>query len=354
MKKLYSILLFFPLLLAPCATLLAQERITIGTVEEFKGFAAAVNRGNSFAGTNVVLTTDIVLNENEDWMPIGTTDAPFQGTFDGQGHWVSNLYVNVDGRQTGDVAGLFGCIGEQGIVRRVGVSSGTIHIAAKTNDFVNCYVGGIAGLCLGHIEQCANYATVLGNYTEASVGGIAGALGYIGGGETAASIEDCYNRCRLVFTNKTMFSEGNNLAGIVGLTDGAVRRVYVSPDVEISNAMATDRIANLNFGAPIPENAYFEGELTGFALDGLLNTQGDYSVWSFTEGELPQLTAFVHVQPQYLPGDVNNDGYVNIDDVMPLVNIILGKATANPMADVNSDNAVTLADLTALVNLLTE
>ena len=360
MKTPYSIFLFFSMLLTPRSSLPAPrslppapEYIAISTVNEFKEFADSVNVGNSFAGTTIVLTTDIVLDEDEFWMPIGTTDAPFQGIFDGQGHWVSNLYVNVDGEQTGNVAGLFGCIGEQGIVRRVGVESGSIHIAAKTEENVNCYVGGIAGLCQGHIEQCINYATVLGNYLMASVGGIAGALGFIGGGETEASIEDCYNQGR-IFTNKTEYSDWNNLGGIVGLSDGAVRRVYVSPDVEITNAAETNRIANLNYGAPIPEDAYFEGDLTGFTLDGSLNTQGDYSVWTFVEGELPELTTFV--QPSNLLGDVNGDGIVNMDDMTALIGIILSKdaTDSTPRADVNGDGEISIADVTALVNVLLE
>ena len=360
MKTPYSIFLFFSMLLAPRSLLSAPrslspapEYIAISTVNEFKEFADSVNVGNSFAGTTVVLTTDIVLDEDEFWMPIGTTDAPFQGTFDGQGHWISNLYVNADGMLTDEVAGLFGCIGEQGTVRRVGIKSGIVWVANKSSNDVNCYVGGIAGLCAGHIEQCANFATVLGNQTMAFVGGIAGALGNITGGETNASIEDCYNRGR-IFTSMTSYSDINYLAGIVGICDGSVRRVYVSTDVDISNATETDRIANLSIVASPLQNAYYSGDLTGFALDGSLNTQGDYSVWTFVEGELPELTTFV--QPSNLLGDVNGDGIVNMDDMTALIGIILSKdaTESTPRADVNGDGEISIADVTALVNVLLE
>ena len=351
MKRLYffllSVFVATPLIWAQ------GETLSISTEMQFRNFAAAVNGGNNFAGCTVVLTQDIELDENEDWVPIGTTYAPFQGTFDGQGHWVSNLYVNVDGLITDDVAGLFGCVGEQGIVRRVGVDSGIVRVASKSNDEVGCYVGGIAGLCAGHIEQCANYATVLGNQTNAFVGGIVGGLGNIAGGATAASIKDCYNRGR-IFTSKTSYSDQNYLAGIVGICDGAVSRVYVSTDVEISNASATHRIANLSIVAAPLEKAYFNGDMTGFSLDGSLNKQGDYSVWTFAEGKLPELTTFI--QPSYQVGDVNGDGEVNIDDMTELIDIILNKGTTdtNPMADVNNDGEISIADVTTLVNILLE
>jgi len=62
---------------------------------------------------------------------------------------------------------------------------------------------------------------------------------------------------------------------------------------------------------------------------------------------------FLHVYPiGSQPGDVNHDGNVNLQDLVPLVNIIIGKNTDYLMyeADVNGDGDVTLADVTALVN----
>lgn len=346
MKRLY---LFILLCFAAGMVIWAQSQtLTISSATQFKNFAAAVNSGDDFAGCTVVLTADIELNENEDWIPIGTTYAPFQGCFDGQGHCVSNMYVNVEGLVTDDVAGLFGCIGEQGIVRRVGVESGIVRVANKSNSTVNCYVGGIAGLCEGHIEQCANFATVLGNQTMAFLGGIAGALGNIGGGMTYATIEDCYN-CGRIFTSATNYADQNYLAGIVGICDGAVSRVYVGTDVEISTATQTDRIANLSIISATPENAYYTGDMTGSALDGSLNTQGDYSVWTFADGELPQLTVFI--QPILL-GDVNGDGIISLADVTSLVNLIKVSAPATPNADVSHDGTLSIDDVAILVEML--
>ena len=331
-------------------TLWAQSApLVINSEVDLRYFAQMVNSGN-FSGQTVVLNCDIELDENEDFPPIGTTDTPFQGTFDGQGHWISNLYVNADGQTTGDVAGLFGCVGDQGVVRCVGVRSGIVWVANKSNTDANCYIGGIAGLCAGHIEQCANYATVLGNQTMAFVGGIAGALGNIAGGTTNATIEDCYNRGR-VFTSRTAYNDINYLGGIVGICDGAVSRVYVSTDVEISTATEADRIANLSIAASPLANAYSSGNMTGNALDGSLNTQGDYSVWTFADGELPQLTAFI--QPSLL-GDVNGDGQVTAADATALSSIILGRDSSNYNLDAaNTDgvSGITIADLTALVNI---
>ena len=51
-------------------------------------------------------------------------------------------------------------------------------------------------------------------------------------------------------------------------------------------------------------------------------------------------------------GDVNGDSQVTIADVTALVNVILGKSTANDACDVNRDAVISIADVTALVNIL--
>ena len=233
------------------------DDIEIGTASQLREFATSVNGGH-----------------------------PFLGTFDGQGHWIEHLIVDVSGFDTDNMAGLFGCIGESGTVLRVGVRSGNIYINEKTSDDASCYVGGIAGLNKGHIYQCANFALVIGNWKLAAVGGIAGGNGNIGGGETSACIEDCYNRGR-VFTSATSSDDINFLGGIVGLNDGTVRHVYSS--AEVSEASYYGGIFGYNNQGTV-ENAYATGDMLGFALDGSLNTQGDYSIWQFNTGLLPTLT----------------------------------------------------------------
>lgn len=72
----------------------------IETAAQLAAFAADVNSGNTYAGKTVVLDADMNLN-NYKWIPIGLYARPigggslmcisFQGTFDGQGHTISNM-----------------------------------------------------------------------------------------------------------------------------------------------------------------------------------------------------------------------------------------------------------------------
>lgn len=106
--------------------------VTIASAEELALFAKEVNSGNSYAGYTVNLTEDVDLIKYQ-WSPIGKSGKPFQGTFNGQDHIISNLFINKP--FTSDV-GLFG------FTTNGEVKNFTLH-----NAFVKGYldVGAIAG-----------------------------------------------------------------------------------------------------------------------------------------------------------------------------------------------------------------
>ena len=63
------------------------------------------------------ITGDAYWNDGVGWHPIGSVDDPFDATFHGNGHLVSNLFINHDG--TGYSTALFGGIGPTNVVREV-------------------------------------------------------------------------------------------------------------------------------------------------------------------------------------------------------------------------------------------
>ena len=127
-----------------------------GTLPESRAIAA-----DDFNDKTFVLTKDVELGGHE-WTPIGTSANPFKGTFDGQGHTISNLYINMPDRNN---VGLFGYTSD-GEVKNVvinnakvagrnctGVVTGTPYTSKYTNitvkghvEVVGCgYVGTIGG-----------------------------------------------------------------------------------------------------------------------------------------------------------------------------------------------------------------
>ena len=150
----------------------------ISTAAELAGLAKLVNEGNTFDGTTIKLTQDITLNENvltesgelngdgsnfKQWTAIGNDDYPFQGTFDGQNHTISGIYID----NNSDYQGLFGCVdGEGATIQNLSVADS--YIKAKD------YVGGIVGDNYGTVSNCSNSGTVTGTNSSAYVGGIVG------------------------------------------------------------------------------------------------------------------------------------------------------------------------------------
>ena len=56
--------------------------------------------------------------------------------------------------------------------------------------------------------------------------------------------------------------------------------------------------------------------------------------------------------PNTLEGDINNDGTVNVIDVVTLVNIVLNNDEWNSSSDINNDGAINVIDVVMLVNII--
>lgn len=150
-----------------------NDAILIASAEELAYFAQQVNKGEAityrsgsgtaqiepngkhatgggFFGYYFALSADIDL-EDHYWTPIGTENKPFKGNFDGRGHCVSRLKVNVKEKVKVNVfeksdpayAGLFGNAHE-GTIQNLGVRLAKEGVQA-TGENSAAYAGGIAG-----------------------------------------------------------------------------------------------------------------------------------------------------------------------------------------------------------------
>lgn len=105
--------------------------------------------------------TDIDITLTGEWMPIGTYDKPYTGTFDGGGKYtITGLKINQSGT---DNVGLIGRLGSGGKVQDVTLTE--VNVTGGT------YVGGIAGQTDGTVENCSVNGTVTG---RSQTGGIVG------------------------------------------------------------------------------------------------------------------------------------------------------------------------------------
>ena len=148
----------------------------LGNAVELAYFAKLVNEGNPFNEKYIQLTKNIALNAQDVptadgeptlWTPIGTyvsrkDNKPFSGTFDGNGHTITGLYIN----NATQYQGLFGNISTGGVVKNL-VVAGRVIATGQNN------VGGIvARLSGGTVQNCGFYGAVTAGTSNA--GGVVG------------------------------------------------------------------------------------------------------------------------------------------------------------------------------------
>ena len=87
-------------------------------------------------------------NSGSGWEPIGvdTSGRRFSATFDGNGHTVSNLYIDrAIGSDRSSGVGLFGVAGESSVIRGIGLVNAEVHGYSL--------VGGLVGETFGHNQR---------------------------------------------------------------------------------------------------------------------------------------------------------------------------------------------------------
>ncbi len=139
----------------------------ISTAEELAWFSQEVIKDNTLCA---VLEADIDLegSESKQWTPIGSQNLAYIGTFNGQGHTVSGIYIK--STESAKYLGFIGNLGTDGIVKNL-IVGGEI----STNAGGASYAGGIAGCAnsKSKIINCANYVNVSAK-DGTTVGGIVG------------------------------------------------------------------------------------------------------------------------------------------------------------------------------------
>ena len=220
----------------------------ISTAAELAWFRDQVNSGNN--RVSATLTEDIDLAEfchaadgttytdELSWTPI----TWFQGTFDGNGKTISNLYINATSNYTGFfgyayVGSIKNITFDNARVKNTGgynfgilVGNAGSCIIENIKTLANCsvegenYVGGIAGVANGNISNCENRATVKG-------------IRYLGGVVAAYSgnsITSCANY-------GVVTGSGESVGGIAGYFNSGT----IQNSANYGDVTGTDNVGNL-------------------------------------------------------------------------------------------------------------
>ncbi len=228
----------------------------ISTAAELAWFRDQVNSGNTTI--SATLTKDIDLAEfchakdgtkytkEVSWTPIGNSDNienMYQGTFDGNGKTIRNLYIN-DISEYIDIpceAGFFG-YAEKGSIKNITFDNAKVKTTA--DDYCTGILVGVAGSCIENIKILVNCSVEGKNY----VGGIAG--------RANGDIDNCENHA--------MVNGANFVGGIVGN--------YVFSDKSITSCAnygvitgTRDKVGGMagDFNSGTIQNCANYGDITG-------------------------------------------------------------------------------------------
>lgn len=171
---------------------------TIATLDQLKSFRDDVNNGNDYSGKYIELTKNINLggsNKNQ-WTPIGGFNR-FHGTFDGDGHQITGLYINHTTFEDGRYMGFFGS--SYGTIKNLEVSGEVIGYSA---------VGGIAGGNSGTIENCRSNVSVTGSGGQTGASRIGGIVG-----QNSGYVRNCYNTGSVIGNSEFGSIVGGHLDG---------------------------------------------------------------------------------------------------------------------------------------------
>ena len=238
-----------PTSLKPAGSGSAEDPYLIADASQLRWFAAQVN-DNSKSTICAQLTDDIDL-ESKEWTPIGKNYSyAYKGTFDGQKHTVSGLFISGSASQN---CGLFGYV-EKGTVKDLTVQ-GTITLTGSGGSSYGA--GGIVGQLSGtegSVQNCRSDVAITGGQ---NVGGI---VGYVSSGYSTAtkSITGCVNTGRIT-------SNSNNAGGIVGYISGQVTvdSCYNRGTVAGGGWRAGGITAYLSSSNAVIKNCYTTGAVTG-------------------------------------------------------------------------------------------
>ena len=201
------------------------------------------------------------------WTPIGDSATPFVGTFDGNGHAISNLYIRAASISDAVYAGLFGSIGTGGVVRNVGVDSGSVTAKVRTTTGTDspAYAGGLAGTSGGTItDSWANVtveADTTGPYVTGNNADVPAFAGGLVGDNRGGTILRSY-----AMGGVEADAGGNDVSyagGLVGYNQGHIGASFATGDALADSSSGT--------GNSLGGNAY-AGGLVGinFSGDGVI------------------------------------------------------------------------------------
>ncbi len=310
-----------------------ETTFCISSRSDLENLATEVNNGDTKSGKTYILTQNIDLggkfdstgnpqSGNNPWTPIGSSTKAFSGTFDGAGHVITGMYIDVDATQVG----LFSTI-NGGTIKNLGIENSYVKstqqntgsiagYATNNSNILNCYnkatisakktSGGIVGALVNStIKNCYNTGEINSNGQQFA----AGIVGYVNNANS--TIENCYNAGTITGTVQPGGIVGGlqgkvinsyNLGKITSTNQGGgiVGQAYNSPtiignyNISTTNGGIVGAISGTT--TPIINNNFF---LDTSATYGLNSTSSNEGANPLSSNDMPDVISIINGENAY-------------------------------------------------------
>ena len=255
-----------------------EENTYVGTPEALQEALAEVVEDSTDDDKNIVLVGDIDLSAiapatraavvASNWTPVGTSEKPFTGVFDGNGYTIKNLaLVESEAKEGKAYIGFFG-YAEDATIKNVTFENVYINIPCLDIDHSQGHIGAVAGSLEG--TSTIENVTVKGDiqvYATQTANG-ASRVAVVAGGNTYGDVT--MKNVHVIANEGSYLTANNNTGALAG---------------QLQNKMYFENCSsNIN----VTVNKFFAGGLVGIAAGDSkfvnCHTTGDVAVVAGREG----------------------------------------------------------------------
>jgi hypothetical protein len=230
-------------------------------IEVYPRTRYVVSSISDFEAINNNLDGLYILNNDIDFAGVSTTaigsmQNPFTGIFRGNGHTLNNVNLTISDEATG----LFAV--NKGIIDKLRLKALTVTGTVTTQS----YVGSLAGLNYGLIDQCFADGTLNVTDSKEDVVAVGGLIGQINDGVVSNSVSS------VVTTVNLTHATNNNvlLGGFTGhVTGGVVKQSFFEDRANARNNSTGTSVGITGAGDNTISSGLFAGKISGGQLTGV-------------------------------------------------------------------------------------
>ena len=240
---------------------------TVNSAEGLEQFAAEIIAGNVDADATIVLGGNIDLNDltrsrtlASNWTPVGTEEAPFTGTFDGNGYTIKNLtLVESEAKEGKAYIGFFG-YAKNTTIKNVTFENVYINIPCLDIDHSQGHIGAVAGSLEG--TSTIENVTVKGDiqvYATQDANG-ASRVAVVAGGNSYGDVT--MKNVHVIANDGSYLKANNNTGALAGQLQGKSVFENCSSNIDVTvNKFFAGGIIGLAAGDQLFKNCHTTGDV---------------------------------------------------------------------------------------------